>query len=131
MTRLLRHLRRSERGAAAVEFAIISVVLVTALIGIIDFGRTLYVKNQLSWLADRAARAVLIDPDIGNATIEADLRDEFSAGVAEDLSVSLGATSVDGRDYRTLTVTYPITLFIPNLVTSDITLSVTRRIPAR
>ena len=87
--------------------------------------------DQLSWLADRAARAVLIDPDIGNATLESDLRGEFSAGVAEDLSVSLGTTSVDGRAYRTLTVTYPITLFIPNLVTSDITLSVTRRIPSR
>ena len=62
---------RCERGVAAVEFAIVSVVLMTLLIGGIDMGRTFYVKNQLSFLADQAARAVLVDPDVTDAALQA------------------------------------------------------------
>lgn len=128
--RLLRRLAACDRGAAAVEFAIISMVLITLLIGIVDFGRTLYVKNQLSFLADQAARAVLLDPGIADATLEADLRADFSAGTAADLTVTITSEIVSGTDFRVLSVNYPITLFIPNLSASDLTLSVTRRVPS-
>ena len=77
------------RGTAAVEFALISVVLIGLLMGILDFGRTIYVKNQVSYLADRAARKVLLDPDISNSKLEAELRDGFTAGNADDLTVSI------------------------------------------
>ena len=118
------------RGAAAIEFAIISMVLIGLTIGIIDFGRTLYVKNQISSLADQAVRKVLIDPAIASATLESELREDFYAGDADSLSVDITSESVGGISYRIVTVGFPMTLFVPGLSSDAISLSVTRRVPA-
>lgn len=118
------------RGAAAVEFAIISMVLIALTIGIVDFGRTLYVKNQISSLADQAVRKVLIDPGIASATLESELREDFYAGDADNLSVGVSSETVDGISYRIVTVGFPMTLFVPGLSSDAISLSVTRRVPA-
>lgn len=121
--------RHNQRGAAAVEFSIISVVLIALLIGIVDFGRTLYVKNQMSFLADRAARLVLLDSAVANATLEAAIRAEFNAGTADDLTVSITTDTVAGDTYRVLNITYPVALFIPDVVPGAFVLSETRRVP--
>jgi Flp pilus assembly protein TadG len=126
---LLTRAARCDRGTAAIEFAIISVVLISLCIGIVDFGRTLYVKNQLSFLADQATRAVLINPAVTSATLQTDLTSNFTAGDPNQLNVTITAETVGGQDYRVITVAYPITLFIPNLASSTINLDVTRRVP--
>lgn len=120
---------RCERGTAAIEFSIISVVLIALCIGIVDFGRTLYVKNQLSFIADQATRTVLLDPAITNATLTATLEGDFTAGDPSDLTVTITSDTVGGTDFRVITIAYPITLFIPNLASSTIDLDVTRRVP--
>lgn len=128
--RLFRLLLGCQRGAAAVEFSIISVVLVTLCIGIVDFGRTLYVKNQISHLADQAARRVLMDSDIASATLESDLRGGFSAGNAADLNVSIASQTIGLDTFRVITISYPVTLFVPFLDSNAISLDVTRRVLA-
>ena len=122
-------IRDCTRGAAAVEFAIISMVLIGLVVGTIDFGRTLYVKNQISALADKAVRKVLIDPSVSTSTLESELRDEFYAGDPDQLSVDVDSETVDGISYRVVTVGFPMTLFIPGLSSEAISLSVTRRVP--
>ena len=123
-------IRDCTRGAAAVEFAIISMVLITLIIGTIDFGRTLYVKNQISALADKAVRSILINPSVSASTLESDLRDEFYAGNPDQLSLDVDSETVDGISYRVVTIGFPMTLFIPGLNSEAIALSVTRRVPA-
>ena len=124
-----RDLLRCRRGAAAVEFAIVSVVFMMLLVAIVDFGRTLYIKNQLSFLADQTARAVLVNPNAQNAQLETDLRAGFTAGDVTDLVVTLNDEAVDGVTYKVLTLDYPVTLFIPNLASSVLDLEVVRRVP--
>jgi Flp pilus assembly protein TadG len=46
----------SERGATLVEFAIAVTVLLTAMFGVIEFGRALWVHNALSDASRRGAR---------------------------------------------------------------------------
>ena len=87
--RALRKLWRCTGGAAAVEFAIVSVVLITLTIGIVDFGRTLYVKNQLSFLADQATRKLLINPTLATSTLESELRSDFTAGDSAQVVISV------------------------------------------
>ena len=130
MIKRLRSLARCQSGAAAVEFAIISTVLIMLLIAIVDFGRTMYIKNQLSFLADQAARSVLVDPNITDTALETTLRTDFSAGDPTDLTVSLNIDVVGGVNFRVLSIDYPVTLFVPNLASSTIDLNITRRIPA-
>lgn len=122
-------LARCERGAAAVEFAIVSGVLIMLLIGIIELGRAFYVQNHISHLADQAARRVLIQPNITDAELEGQLRSAFNAGNPDDLAISVDVDASGGNDYRVVTIGFPLTLFIPNLSSGAVSLSVTRRIP--
>jgi Flp pilus assembly protein TadG len=54
------HRRRDQRGAAVVEFAIASVVLLTLLFGIISYGYALSFKQGLTQAAAEGARAAAV-----------------------------------------------------------------------
>lgn len=53
---------RSERGAAAVEFAIILPVLLLVIAGIVDFGRAYFTQIELTNAAREGARAAVMLP---------------------------------------------------------------------
>ena len=52
--------RRRERGAAAVEFAIVAMLFFTVVLGIMEFGRILYVWNTVQEVTRRAAREAVV-----------------------------------------------------------------------
>jgi len=47
---------KSEKGQAAVEFALVLPILLILIFGIIDFGRILYTKSALTSLSQETAR---------------------------------------------------------------------------
>lgn len=125
----LRRLARCEGGAAAVEFAIVCSILLMLLIGILELGRAFFVQNQISFLADGAVRRLMVQPETDAAQLEADLRQQFTAGNPDALSVTVATQTAGSTDYRILTIGFPLTLFIPNLTSEAISLSVSRRVP--
>lgn len=63
-------LARSLRGTAAVEFALVSVVLLTMLGGLVDFGLMLWTKNRLAGgVAAGAQYAFDTWPTVGSGTM--------------------------------------------------------------
>jgi Flp pilus assembly protein TadG len=52
---------RGERGSAVVEFAILVPVLLAIVFGILDFGRAMNYKNELTQLANQAARFAAVN----------------------------------------------------------------------
>lgn len=56
MRRLLNRIRTSEDGQALVEFAVVLPLLVLLVMAILDFGRAYNYKNDLTSLANSAAR---------------------------------------------------------------------------
>ena len=118
-----------ERGAAAVEFALISVPLVLLLIGIIDFGRALYTRNNLIEAADFGARVILLDNSASDATVAQRVRDAFLAAPDDQLTVTLGTASENGINFRTITLQHDVQLITPLLVVDQVALSHTRRVP--
>ncbi|WEX75053.1 pilus assembly protein [Sinorhizobium numidicum] len=139
MTVLLRGFRRywrSQSGATATEFALVCFPLLLLVLGIIEFGRALYVQNDLSYAADIAARKVLIGqiardaPDSeAQAKLESAVRDNFDSGDRLLLQISVAKEMVDGIPFRVLSVRYPFTFFIPGLAEGPISLELSRRIP--
>jgi hypothetical protein len=59
-----------ERGAALVEFALVSVVLYLLLAGAIDFGRLMFDANAVQDVARLAARELALAPVRANATFD-------------------------------------------------------------
>ncbi len=52
--------RQRQQGAAAVEFAIIALLLFTLLFGILEFGRLFYVYNTVQEVTRHAAREAVV-----------------------------------------------------------------------
>jgi hypothetical protein len=63
-------LRRPERGAALVEFALVSLVLYVLLAGAIEFGRLMFDASALQDVVRVAARELAIAPIRADATFE-------------------------------------------------------------
>lgn len=65
------HTSERERGAAAVEFALVLPVLVALLLAIIDFGRALDAQQTLTYAARSGARVMVLQNDASAATAAA------------------------------------------------------------
>ena len=128
INRFISALGRNETGAAAVEFAIIAWVLILVCIGTVELGRGLYVRNELSYAADHAARMILMS-DAFDQELEDAVRSRF-LGADDDLVVVFGkeTSGAPAISYRTVVLTYPFKLLIPGL-SDTISLSVNRRVP--
>ncbi|MCT7374359.1 TadE/TadG family type IV pilus assembly protein [Chelativorans salis] len=131
-----RRLLRCRSGATAVEFAIICLPLLLLSLGIVEFGRAFFVRSDLSYAADVAARKVLIgqiSPDSSDsevlAKMESAVREAFDGGDPDLLEVSVAKETVDGMEFRVLSLRYPFTFLVPGLSDSPIALGLTRSIP--
>ncbi|MGR3593969.1 MAG: TadE/TadG family type IV pilus assembly protein [Limimaricola soesokkakensis] len=122
-------LRRCEAGAAAVEFALIAMVAISFLLGIVEFGRALYMRNELSFAADIATRKILINPAVTDGELEAAIRASITFGGGEALQMTFGTESVDGVSFRKIVLSQPLTLLVPNISTAGIMLTIDRRVP--
>ncbi|MCA1408874.1 pilus assembly protein [Ensifer sp. IC3342] len=136
LQRGIRPLWRSQSGATAVEFALVCLPLLLLMLGIIEFGRAFYVRNDLSYAADFAARKVLIgqiprDAPDGEAQQKLDsaVREAFHGGDPALLQIVTGKETVDGIDFRVLSIQYPFTFVLPGLSESPFNLQLSRRIP--
>lgn len=126
----LRHLHRCDYGSAAVEFSLVSLVLILAILGTIEIGRALNVRNQLAQAADFGTRKLLIDKLISDTALETSVRDAFREGSNALLSVTIGTETVNGVPCRTITLNYPFSSLLPGLTATPINLSLARRAPA-
>jgi len=79
-------LRPSERGAAAVEFAIVVPVLITLLLGIMEFSRAYNAQASLSAAAREGVRVMAITNDAA-----------ASRAAAENTAVSLNPVLADSN----------------------------------
>lgn len=102
---------RSERGAAAVEFAIVLPVLLLILLGIIEYGRVFYMQNSLTNAARVAARTMVIESSAGVATAAADAQTRAAGAAVVSPAVSSGQVAVTActtGGVTTVTITYPV-----------------------
>jgi hypothetical protein len=61
--------------------------------------------------------------------VEQNVREVFDARDPELLEVELGDETVDGIEFRTVSLSYPFVLMIPQLTTDAIVLTTSERIP--
>lgn len=93
MTRLLNLFRRNRDGSVVVEFALITPVMIIALIALTDYGLMVYQNTQLSEAASAGARFAL---QPGNEDDDAGI----AAAALASLPDTLGATVTLTRECR-------------------------------
>lgn len=118
--------KNDERGAAAVEFALVLPIVLLLLFGIVEFGRGYNAKITLTHAAREGARAAAIGDDDVLATVQNAAEpllsisgDEVTVTDADGNTIS---TCTSGPVTVTVSETYDIILPIPGLG-SSITLS--------
>jgi Flp pilus assembly pilin Flp len=80
---------RTERGAAAIEFALVLIPLMLVICGIVNFGVIFAQQLSLDNATRAAARAAVVDVD---ADVEARTRAEFDFALARDQAGTVGVT---------------------------------------
>jgi Flp pilus assembly protein TadG len=106
---------REERGAAAVEFALVLPILLVIIFGIIDFGLYFYNDLQLTHVARDAARYLSVsDETNANAVIDGGDDNLVSASITSR-SVTPAATQ-GGQSTITLQASYSFLTPLPRLV---------------
>jgi Flp pilus assembly protein TadG len=108
--------RKRQTGAAAVEFAIVSVVFFTLLIGIMEMGRMLFYWNTVAEMTRAGARlAAICDPD--DPQIPARIAAAFPSVPVDGIEVSYTPQNCDVQTCELVTVRVvvnrPIANFIP------------------
>jgi Flp pilus assembly protein TadG len=99
MSRLSARTRNGRRGAAMVEMALVLPVFMMVTLGIIEFGRALWVANIVTNAAREATRAAALDGSSNASVTEA--AKEFLTGslsvAGADVNVSITITPADGN----------------------------------
>nr|WP_077491127.1 TadE family protein [Sinomonas mesophila] len=90
--------RRRERGAVAVEFALVLPILLTLVFGIIEFGRLYNAQIVFSNAAREAARTMAITKDAGEAATAAQ-----SVAAGYTIAVTTGSCAPEAQVTSTVT----------------------------
>ncbi|MVA76539.1 pilus assembly protein [Auraticoccus sp. F435] len=114
-----------DRGAAAVEFALVAPVLLLLVLGITEFGRAYHLQTTLSGAAREGVRVMALQDD--RAAARAATRSAAQPLVLTDAQIavspdSCAAARASGSGNATVTVTYPMD-FIGGFMGASITLT--------
>ena len=105
---------RDQRGAAALEGALVAPIFLTMVLGIFNIGWALYCGGEVRHAVERSTRLLIANPDTSEATIEADVKGALNAAEADDVNVVMTTEAVgdDGQIAR-LSWTYAYAVDAP------------------
>ena len=115
---------RDERGAAAVEFALVAPLLLLLVLGIAEFGRAYNISTTLSAAAREGARTMALQNSTSAARAAAQAAAPGVSLSSSQISVTPAACPAAGTGSTTLVtvrITYPMT-FVSGLFGSSVTL---------
>lgn len=111
--------RRDQEGAAAVEFAIVAIVLIMLLTGIIQFGFTFFQYLEIVHAAREGARWASLGLDEGSVSDGETVRGRVAAaapGLAPALTddqIDISEVTVGGQPAVTVHIEYSSPIFVP------------------
>jgi Flp pilus assembly protein TadG len=107
--------RKCQRGAAAVEFALVAIVFFMLLIGIVEMGRVLFTWNAAAEATRYGARVAVVC-GIDDAAILSRMQRIMPALTETNVSVSYvpsGCSVANCQQVSVSIVNVPVTTFIP------------------
>ena len=126
MRKLLRHIRQSEQGATAVEFALAAPIALTMMVGVIQVGIAMQGYNAIRGMVGDLARHTVVQYSTGveleDDQIEADAIARATAAPyllnADNLVIdvaSANSSGIGGVKQIDVTVSYAVRSIIPGI----------------
>jgi Flp pilus assembly protein TadG len=95
---------RSERGAVAIEFALVLPILLMLVVGIMDFGRAYNNQISVTHAAREAARSMAVNNDINVAITRAQAASGFLD--ADQMRFTFAPATCTGTEMMSVNVEY-------------------------
>jgi Flp pilus assembly protein TadG len=126
MKNFYKHLRKEE-GAMAVEFAIVSLLFLSFMLGIIEVGRIFWTWNALQYAVEETARYATVHTTATNADL-VDYATTKMAGVEPNttgLVITPTRPVISGITFIKISGTYTFSTLLPDLLPDLQTISLT------
>jgi len=108
--RVVLRLAKDSRGGAIVEFALLAPLLLTLLLGGLDFGRLFYARQGLEYATEEAGRYYMLNPSTAQSDITSYLQPRMPGGMRSSVNAAYADTaSCNGNSNvtcTTITATY-------------------------
>jgi Flp pilus assembly protein TadG len=111
---MIRPLITCRQGSVTVEFAFMLPLLLALMLGVMEFGRALWIKQTLQYAAETAARTALADTTLSNASITKAVTDNLVGlnGVTPEVTVTATSTQIN------ISISYSFYFLTPKLLPS-------------
>jgi Flp pilus assembly protein TadG len=113
---------RCERGAGALEFALVGGLLVMLVIGAVEVGRAFQARNAMNHALAEAVRLVHLRPTTQASEVEAALVAALDS--YDDLDLAVEVTEIVDTSFMRVSVQFPYRLSVPLLPERELTLRV-------
>jgi len=125
----VRRFHHDQSGTTAVEFAIVGLLAILLCVGMVEFGRALHLANELSYAADRGTRLLLLNPEISDQDVVAEVRAHLRLANTDGLVILTSNVTTGSQTARGLSLSIPLTLLIPTFRVQGLRVGVERNVP--
>ena len=117
-----------EDGTVAIEFAIVGLLFFTLLLGSIEIGRAMWMRNSVQFAAEEAARWALVQSAENSTAVVNYARGRLTSSPAT-ANITAPYVTISGIRYVVVTVTQNFTPVITLIPTGTITMTGLARMP--
>ena len=123
---------RDASGATALEFALVSPVFITALLGLFQVAWVLHSAATVKWSLETAARNLMLNPSESASSLKADMVTLLAGRASSsNLTVTIATdTSNPAGKMLVASSVYQPTLIIPLLPNKTLTFNASTSVPA-
>ncbi|TCS64018.1 TadE/TadG family type IV pilus assembly protein [Varunaivibrio sulfuroxidans] len=111
------------RGATAVEFALVAPVFLMFVLGLVDFGRVYWIKSTMQYAVEQTARYAMVNPTATNTTLTTYAVSQVNGLDPSGITFNAADSTVSGTAFKTITASYTYTFSIPFVTLADAVLS--------
>jgi hypothetical protein len=120
---------RDTCAATALEFALISPVLVAVIFGTIEVGRFAFAHNSMDAALAKAGREWMLDPDFATSELESIFCARTHLVDCAEAEFTITTVSVDGQAWRIIRADTAFVSPLYPLLPLPTTISVTEQVP--
>lgn len=116
MPNLIRKIRYDEKGAAALEMALVFPVFLLFIFGILEFTRAYWTMHTMDLSIEEAARYAIVNTTATDTSIVAKAKDNLYGFDSSQFTITSVSQNINGVTYKVITATYPFNFVVPNLL---------------